>query len=174
MSGCVSKGLRYLSKNQHEDGGFGYTGPKLEHPGIDYFTLTGVGVLCNQMWGKENSSDVTKGSKYIIENTKFDYNTEFCDLYGHYYESQAMIQRGGDQWKKYNALFRDQLINNQNPDGSWKSPGSAAKKIRAVGASFQGNDPDGLVYRNALCTLMLEVYYRFLNTDSGGRKSGGI
>ena len=60
--------------------------------------------------------------KYIKENTKFDWNTEDSDLYGHYYESQAMMQAGGDDWKFYNDLFRDQFLNNQNPDGSWKAP----------------------------------------------------
>jgi Prenyltransferase and squalene oxidase repeat len=171
LNTCISDGLDYLNECQNDSGGYGYTGKTGEKP---YFTLTGVGMLCNQMWGKAGRSEVNKAAKYVMQNTKFDYNTEFCDLYGHYYESQAMMQRGGDEWKKYNELFRDQLINNQNPDGSWKSPGGSAKSVRAVAASFRSNDQDGQIYRNSLCTLMLEVYYRFLNTDSGGKKNGGI
>ena len=68
-----------------------------------------------------------------------------------------MMNRGGNEWKKYNDLFRDQLLNNQSPDGSWPAPGGG-KPLRAVAASFAGDAH----YRTCLCTLMLEVYYRFL------------
>ena len=76
-----------------------------------------------------------------------------------------MMQRGGDEWKKYNDMFRDQLLSNQDADGSWKVPGGG-KKIRAVGPNFVTDK----IYRTCLCTLMLEVYYRFLSTGGGGSK----
>ena len=159
---CIGKGLKYLSKCQNENGGFGYGGTTPAGGG-KYFTLTGVGVLCHQMWGKASTSEVRKGLKYIMKNTKLDYATEDSDLYCHYYESQAMMQAGGKYWKFYNDLYRDQILNNQNADGSWKEP-------KYNGHSLGGN----VVYRNALCILMLEVYYRFLNSDSGGRAQSGI
>ncbi len=166
MNNCINKGLTYLTQQQDESGGFGYSGPK-PSGGLEYHTLTGVGVLCNQMWGKSARSEVRKGLKYISEKTKFDYNSEFSDLYGHYYESQAMMQQGGEEWKKYNDLFRDQVLNNQDSDGSWKAPGGG-KKIRAVATSYADNNQNGKIYRTCLCTLMLEVYYRFLNSSGGG------
>jgi hypothetical protein len=174
LSGCINKSLDYVNTCQNDIGGYGYHGKELEANGIDYFTLTGVGMLCNQMWGKSNRLEVTKASKYILENTKFDYNSEFCDLYGHYYESQAMMQRGGEDWKQYNKIFQDQLLNSQSEDGSWKSPGGGKKPRAALSASFTANDRESIIYRNCLCTLMLEVYYRFLNTDSGSRNRSGI
>lgn len=164
MNSCINKGLDYLLTCQNENGGFGYSS-KNPSGEKDYFTLTGVGMLCHQMWGKGARSEIRKAAKYVIENTKFDYNTKDSDLYTHYYESQAMMQRGGEDWKKYNDLFRDQVLNNQNEDGSWKVPG--------FGAAFAG-DEQGKIYRTALCTLMLEVYYRFLNSDSGGKERPGI
>jgi hypothetical protein len=173
MTGAINKGLKYLENCQDDNGGFGYAGKK---PGGDgtYYTLTGVGVLCHQMWGKGGSPAVRKGVEYIRGNTKFDYNTEFADLYGHYYESQAMMQRGGDDWKFYNDLFRDQLLNNQEGDGSFKIPGGG-KKLRAGPSSYAEGNANGAIYRTCLCTLMLEVYYRFLNAGGsgmgGGRKS---
>ena len=168
MTNCIKEALDYVNDRQHESGGYGYTG-KAASGGLDYHTLTGVGMLCNQMWGKGTRNEVRKAASYVLEKTKFDYNTEFCDLYGHYYESQAMMQRGGSEWDQYNELFRDQLLNNQEADGSWKIPGGG-QKPRAVGASFTGNNMDGKVYRTTLCTLMLEVYYRFLNTGGGGSR----
>lgn len=163
LSSSINKGLDYLSRMQNQNGGFGYSSPSAPAGGKSYFSLTGVGALCHQMWGKGNSSEARKGVKYIKENTKFDWNTADSDLYAHYYESQAMMQAGGDDWKFYNDLFRDQLLNNQNPDGGWKAPAFG-------GHGLAGNE----VYRNALSILMLEVYYRFLNTGGGNRGKTGI
>ncbi len=173
MKGAISQGLSYLDKYQGSDGSYGYGANHGKNPAepVGYHTLTGVGMLCNQMWGKGNRSNVQKGAEYVLANTKFNYNSEFADLYGHYYESQAMMQIGGTAWKKYNELMRDQLLNNQNEDGSWKTPGGG-KKIRGVSPRFVENNRDGIHYRTTLCTLMLEVYYRFLNTDGGGGSRG--
>lgn len=129
-------------------GGFGYSGPKTPAgQGQGYFSMTGGGMLGLQMWGEENSKAVRNGAKYILENSKFDYAGKDSNLYAHYYEAQAMMIRGGKEWETYNAMFKDQLIGQQNEDGSWKPNG--------------GNQ---LVehYRNCLNILMLEVYYRFL------------
>lgn len=173
LTTCIGKGLDYLTSCQDESGGYGYTGknPADRAPGekTDYHTLTGVGMLCNQMWGKGARAEVRNAAKYVLDRTKFDYNSEFCDLYGHYYESQAMMQRGGDEWKQYNEMFRDQILNNQDSDGSWKIPGQG-KQVRAVAAEYRDNSKNGKIYRTALCTLMLEVYYRFLNTGGGANK----
>jgi hypothetical protein len=168
MNSAVTKGLKYMNDLQNNEGGFGYATPTQTHA-EGYYSLTGVGVLCNQMWGRSNRSEVRKGAKYIIENTKFEYNTEFCDLYAHYYESQAMMQRGGEDWKKYNDIFRDQLLQNQDEDGSWKTPGGG-NKPRAAGALFVGDK----TYRTTLCILMLESYYRFLATSGGEKTRSGI
>jgi prenyltransferase beta subunit len=166
LNAAVNKGLDYLATCQADHGGFGYAG-KTTHVGT-YFNLTGVGMLCYQMWGKGNRSEVKKASKYIVENTQFDYHTEHADLYCHYYESQAMMQMGGEEWKKYNDLFRDQLLNNQEPDGRWKSPGGGL--LKQAPAMFAGQSLNVDIYRNTFCTLMLEVYYRFLKTGGGGAK----
>jgi len=151
MKSAVDKGLKYLVTCQADSGSFGYTGPDGK------VGLTGVGVLCHQMWGEEKSKAARNGVKFIKENFKLDWNTPNSDLYSHYYASQAMMQAGGSYWKSYNDMFRDQLLNNQNSDGSWKAP-----VYKMHGASP--------VYINTLCILMLEVYYRFLNSSGGGIK----
>jgi hypothetical protein len=154
MNSCINKGLDYAGKCQNKNGEYGYTGP----PPVDgtaYSTLTGVGMLCHQMWGKGNVSGVSKAARYVLKRTTFNFNKGGLNLYSHYYESQAMSQRGGEDWKKYNALFRDELLKNQEKDGSWKVP---------PGAPHINNN----VFSTCLCTLMLEVYYRFLSTGGGG------
>ena len=79
-----------------------------------------------------------------------------------------MINRGGDDWEFYNNLFRDQLLKNQNDDGTWKNVGGG-EKVDAVGALYQGGSPMATHYRTCLAALMLEVYYRFLPATGTGR-----
>ena len=164
IPGCISQALKYVNSCQDSSGGYGYTGPGAGNAG-GYQPLTGVGMLCNQMWDKGKNPEVHKAAEYVLKNSKFDYNTTFADLYGHYYESQAMIQRGGAEWKKYNDMFRDQLLNNQDADGSWKVPGGG-NAIRGGPSTYVSN----ITYRTTLCTLMLEVYYRFLSTGGDSNK----
>jgi hypothetical protein len=161
LTRSANRGLEYAEKMQNANGGFGYNSPNTQHGG-GYFSLTGAGVLSLQMWGKGNQSAARKGARYIEKESKFDYKTENADLYGHYYEAQAMINRGGQQWKKYNDMFRDQLLKNQASDGSWTQPG-ANGKVRAAGAQYVQN----VHYRTCLAILMLEVYYRFLPGTGG-------
>ncbi len=146
LKSAQKKAMDYVKSMQGDNGGFGYT---KAHSGNGYAKLTGAGVLCLQMSEKGNDSAIRKGVNHILEFSKFDYSGKDSNLYAHYYESQAMMARGGSDWKKYNEMFRDQLINSQNPDGSWKAPGS-------------GGHYTDLHYRNCLNILMLEVYYRFL------------
>jgi len=147
MTRAKNAAIGYAESLQNKHGGFGYTSSASPAGGGTYFTMTGGGILGLQMWGKGNSSAVRKGAKYILENSKFDYNGVDSNLYAHYYESQAMINRGGKEWETYNTMFKDQLITSQNPNGSWKPSG---------GIHFDEH------YRNCLNILMLEVYYRFL------------
>jgi hypothetical protein len=164
----ANRAVAYVAGLQNSSGGFGYANAANPAGELDYFTLTGAGVLSLQMWDRGAQAAVRSGARYMDANTRFEYDTEFCDLYGHYYEAQAMMNRGGEQWRRYNALFRDQLLKNQNPDGSWKNPGGGGK-VRAVGAEFAGGSAFSIHYRTCLATLMLEVYYRYLPGTGAAR-----
>ena len=156
----IRSALDYIRKTQASDGGIGYKSAS-PHKGEVGYTMTGGGMLAYQMWGKSHDSVVRKGARYIEKNAKFEYNTAHSDLYRHYYHAQAMINRGGADWEFYNKLFRDELLKNQNEDGSWKNVGGG-EKVLGVAAQFQGGSAKAVHYRTCLATLMLEVYYRFL------------
>lgn len=156
---CIKKSLAYLKQKQGADGGVGYASPSPS--GENGYTMTGGAMLAFQMWEKSHDSTVRKGAKYIRKNAQLDYNTQHADLYRHYYHVQAMMNRGGEDWRSYNQLFRDQILGNQNADGSYKNVGGGAK-VRAVAPSYQGTSAMATHYRTCLATLMLETYYRFL------------
>jgi hypothetical protein len=160
---CVRRALDFVRGQQDSSGGFGYTGKQPAGNTDGYHTLTGAGMLCLQMWDKGASSPVRQGAKYLLKNSRFEYQGRLCDLYGHYYEAQAMMHRGGAEWASYNRMFRDQLLQHQNPDGSWKAPNGGRANVRAVAPQFVTDAH----YRTCLCILMLETYYRFLPGTGG-------
>ena len=108
--------LGWLEKVQGKDGTIGYREDSKRSPG-----LTGGGVLCFQLWDKGDSKNAKAGIDYISKNMAFKWNNGGVNLYYHYYNAQAMINHGGKEWDKYNKLFRDELLDGQDKDGSWKS-----------------------------------------------------
>lgn len=153
MTRCVRDGLDAIEGNQAASGVIGYTGPTKRDDGT---TLSSVGALCYQIWDKESHSVPRKALRYVNKEIKCDWEGKDTDLYGHYYASQAMINHGGNFWKEYNELFRDETLKNQAEDGSWNIPGNT------------GHGMGNKHYISCLATLMLEVYYRFLPGTGGG------
>ncbi len=155
---CSKKALDYMKSKQNSDGSFGYSSTAIRHDGT---TLTAVGALCFQIWESSANSSARKGVRFIDKNMKFDWKSkDHSDLYGHYYAAQVMINHGGKEWKKYNKIFRDEVLKNQDKDGSYKP-------VKATHGLNSGEYATH--YRTCLATLMLESYYRFL-PGTGSKK----
>jgi hypothetical protein len=147
----------YLLSSQTKDGGFGNTN---RDAGYNQWNLTGCGLLGLQTLGKSTKKSVTnKGVKFLtdfVTAEPLDWNRN-CNLYAWYYMTQTMFQEGGDAWKMYNQQLLPQILGNQAPDGSWK-----AERANSPIAASSTAGADREVYRQVLCTLQLEVYYRYL------------
>jgi len=151
---AVSKAMKYIETTQTKDGGFGGS-KRDEH--YNQWSLTGAGVLGLQTMAKNKTAAVNKGIQFMrefITAEPLDWNRN-CNLYCWYYYTQAFFQKGGDDWKFYNEQLLPQILNNQAPDGSWK-PERPNWDAGAAGTK------EGGVYKTTLCTLQLEVYYRYL------------
>ncbi len=166
ISRCYKKALDYVERMQMPSGAIGYASPSL-HGSQDGTTLAAVGALCFQIWKSSSNRVARKAVRFMDKEMKFDWNSADSDLYGHYYAVQCMMNNGGAEWERYNKLFRDQVLNNQDKNGSFKVIGGGAK-INAVGGTFAGDGGHGRHYRTCLATLMLETYYRFLPAGNGG------
>jgi hypothetical protein len=130
---------------QTNNGGFAYQPTSNDKK---HFPLTGAGVLCLQQHRGKRDFDARQGISYIAKHSRFHFK-KGANLYEHYYVSQAAMNEGGNFWRSYNKMFRDQLLDTQNADGSWPNP--------------PGNPhSEGTLYNTCLATLMLEVYYRYL------------
>ena len=156
LEGAVKNFYRvYSAKN----GGFGYR--KASDSNNIKHKLTGVGSLGLQSWKSGHSSDkhkkevLKKAIEHILKNNKgMNYGSEDANLYSWYYDTQAIFNYGGIAWTSWNRRVEPMLLAAQNANGSWPAEGSNLTAKRG------GKDAD--VYRTTLCTLMLEVYYRYV------------
>lgn len=153
---AIDRAVRYLEGRQTRDGGFGSTS---RDAGYNQWNLSGCGILGLQTLATGRSSSIKKGMRFarsFITDEPLDWNKN-ANLYCWYYFTQCFFQQGGEDWRFYNEQFLPQLLNNQNADGSWKEERSNSQ----IGSTSPAG-PDRALYRQALCTLMLEVYYRYL------------
>jgi len=141
--------------------GFAYTGK-----GTAY-AMTAVGTLCQFFLGNGHDKRIEKALDYLGE-TKVDWEKAGqpgsigFTLYGWYYSALSIFQGQGSQWVSWNRQFQKELVDNQKDDGHWESPSERERDL-------------GPVYSTALCTLMLEVYYRYLpmyQVEAAGQRTG--
>ncbi|MFO7870399.1 MAG: prenyltransferase/squalene oxidase repeat-containing protein [Kiritimatiellia bacterium] len=169
MDECIVKAIAGFKRNykriDSDSGGFGYTGPGVRG-------LTSVGVLCLQLLGEPQCDQVIGGLNTLDRSTYYwrpdaaRGKPFFNKNYYWYYTTQAMFHSGGDRWKIWNKTFSPVLIKEQTiiengiegPDGKMKDIGFWEMEKEITGHT------GGVVMDTALCTLQLEVYYRYLPT----------
>ncbi len=168
LDDAMKKAILGFRKNYGESGsygGFGYTGPSSAHG------LSGAGALCMQFLGEAKSREV-RNTLAGLHRWAFNWETPPAGsiVYYWYYITQAYFQEGGAMWDDWNKQFSHGLVKVQEviakdqsgyvdhkgqPQeiGSWTSP-----------AANEHTGGNGKVMDTILCTLMLEVYYRYLPT----------
>jgi hypothetical protein len=153
---AMKNSVEQVTRVRGKKGGFGYTGPE-DRPG-----LTAVGVLILQIVRHERGQEVRQALTWLTEEAmpKVDYAAGDANLYAWYYATQACYQHGGSMWGRWNRQCQPQLLEHQSADGSW--PETGGKKEGGLYWTGTGTTMDAQVYRTTLCTLMLEVYYRYL------------
>lgn len=182
MAGCtnprldeaIAKGIAFLRNTAHQPTqGFGYSGDG-KPAASSSPSMTGAGTLCLQLMGKPDCPEVRSGVKWLNENKSpiLDVVWQRADasdaapadkakgpkkeggpknpVYAWYYITQVKFQKGGADWKEWNSKFATALVRNQIVEGKL--------------GHWEPGDHGGKVYTTALCTLMLEVYYRYLPT----------
>jgi hypothetical protein len=147
---------------EYDAGGFGYTGPGKSG-------LTAAGTLCMQLLGAGREKEARGGLRGMDPWT-FEWAGQGNGsvIYHAYYGTQAKFHEGGDTWKKWNLQFSPALVKNQTVEP--KAIADANGKMQDIGywdSASSGHSDGGegkRVMTTCLCTLMLEVYYRYLPT----------
>ena len=115
-------------------------------------SMTGESLFVQQLLGLTPTEPRMLQSVDFVLDHLPDWDKE-APTYFWYYASLALFQHQGDAWRTWNAAVSKELIDHQRLDG------------RAAGSWDPSDDWSrlgGRVYQTALCTLMLEVYYRYL------------
>lgn len=157
---AMDKAVGDIMRCRGPKGGFGYRGPE------DKPSLTPVGILVLQIVKHDRGQAVRQAIDFFFDGRdapKFNYDAPDANLYAWYYGAQACFQQGGGPWHKWNREVMPQILAKQADDGSWPE----ARDGKGPMETGTGKTPDAQVYRNTLCILMLEVYYRYLATSRG-------
>jgi hypothetical protein len=117
--------------------------------------MIAVGLLCTQYMGaRRDAPAIQEGMGYLMNHLPTIKNR---DCYYWYYATQVMHNVPGPEWDTWNREMRRVLIESQITEGcaagSWDPAEPTADLYREQG---------GRVMLTSLCTLTLEVYYRYL------------
>lgn len=113
------KCIAYVKKSFSDDGGFRYT----LQGGHTTFALTAAGLVSLFSAGIYDGPMIEKGLKFLLRNREA-FGSHYY-FYGHYYAVQAMWHAGGKWWNDWFPSIRDELVNQQENNGSWNAPYSA-------------------------------------------------
>ncbi|NOX56492.1 MAG: terpene cyclase/mutase family protein [Planctomycetes bacterium] len=135
---------KFLNHVQSAGGAFyGYSSPKRTA------SMTAVGLLCCMYLGWTRERRPLQDGVTFLSNR----GPAEDEMYYNYYATQVLHHWGGEKWKRWNEVMREQLIKTQDrkghATGSWKP----RDRHGHVG---------GRLYMTSLCVMTLEVYYRHL------------
>ena len=122
-------------------------------PGLDATpSMTAEAMFTQLLLGRRpQDADMRRSVGFILDHLP-DWD-EDPNTYFWYYASLALVQYGGPEWEQWNEAVSGELVEHQRRDGK------AAGSWDPVGEWAQTG---GRVYQTAICTLILEVYYRYL------------
>ena len=112
----VDKAIEYIRDCQNPDGGFMY---QAFTNGPSGYARTAAGCASLYYAGDFNSDNLKHGLYYLkqwVSNGVLGAEERHY-FYGNYYAVQAMFLAGGDYWKTYYPIIRDDLIARQGANG---------------------------------------------------------
>ncbi len=148
LDSCIKQAMSYLESKQSKEGGFGNTKPDMHY---NQWHMSGGAILGLQMLG--STAKAGKGIRFLrqeLTREQPDWQKNF-NLYSWSSNTPAFFNAGGDDWKFYVTSVIPQLLAAQSADGSFERGKASWPAAQTAEAN----------YRQALCTLQLEVFYRF-------------
>ena len=152
VSACVNAIQDYHSKearlflNSVQDGGgafYGYTEAD-KRPGT-----TSVGLLMRMYMGWTRQDDrLRRGANYLAK-----VGPSKTDMYFNYYATQVLHHLETPAWASWNNELRDHLVKTQASTGHERGSWFFHDRHGGVG---------GRHYTTAICTMTLQVYYRYM------------
>lgn len=149
VSGQTFQGAARWLDSVSEDGRPGrYAYRRGESPSI---AMTAEAMFVQQIVGRERTEPrMIESAEYLLKaDPKWE---KGAPTYCWYYATLALFEHKGEAWDRWNRALMPQLLENQRRgggvDGSWDPQDDWSKM-------------GGRIYQTAVCTLCLEVYYRY-------------
>jgi hypothetical protein len=139
---ALVKAVRLIVQSQNPDGGFKY---QLTSGGSAW-PRSAAGVASLYYAGIYEDDAISEGLEYL-ERTAFPGQRRAQGahyFYGHYYAVQTMYLAGGEHWGAWWPAIREELLELQNPDGSWS------------------DNHAGSAYGTAMALIILQMPKRYL------------
>jgi len=149
LGSSIKKALSYIDSVQTKDGGFGGASRESHY---NQWSLSGGATAGHLMLTGKSTPAAAKGVKFIssfLQAEPPDWNKN-CNLYCWHGYGNALFLNGGPEWTTFAAQVMPQVLAAQQPDGSFKHGRP----------NWPAGDAADATYRQALCTLILETFYR--------------
>lgn len=115
-------------------------------------SMTAEGLFVLQLLGvSRDEPRMNRSVEYVLEHPP--HWDEQPNTYYWYYATLALFQHQGEAWQRWNETLTRELLANQRTSGPAAGSWDPHDNWSRIG---------GRVYQTALCTLCLEVYYRYL------------
>jgi len=112
----IDAAIEYVKQSQNPDGGFRY----MLHSGGSAFARSAGGVAALQYAGLYGAPEINRGLDYLLRFAPPQEQTVGHYFYGHYYAAQAMFLAGDQHWRQWWPAVRNELVEKQEFDGSWR------------------------------------------------------
>lgn len=126
--------------------------------------MTAEGLFTRQLLGHKPDEPMMLASVEYISRSPPRWERS-ANTYYWYYATLALFQHQGDEWTRWNDTLTEVLLERQRDDGPAAGSWDPKDRWSLVG---------GRVYQTALCTLCLEVYYRYLPMYAQGQQLAPI
>jgi len=149
LDSCIKKALSYIDSIQTKDGGFGGADRNAHY---NQWSLSGGAAAGHLMLAGKSTPAAKKGVKFIsgfLQAEPPDWEKN-CNLYSWHGYGNALFLNGGAEWTTFASQVMPQILAAQQPDGSFKRGRP----------NWPAADAADATYRQALCTLILETFYR--------------
>lgn len=114
--------VEYVRRCQNPDGGFSYNLSPGGAPGTpSLMPRSAAGLVALYSAGIYEGREIERGLRFLQEQSPRGdaFRQEAFYYYGQYYAAQAMWHAGGNYWRRWYPMVRDELLARQNANGKW-------------------------------------------------------
>ncbi|MFN0132388.1 MAG: hypothetical protein ACKVW3_07660 [Phycisphaerales bacterium] len=142
----LDRARRWLAQIDRGLGRFAYTRDGEPSP-----AATAEVMVVSQLLGHRRDEPAMKAAAEFILTAPPAWNGR-APTYYWYYATLALFQQQGEAWKAWNDRLAPELLEGQHRDGPAKGSWNPQDQWSRLG---------GRIYQTAVCTLSLEIYYRY-------------